>query len=332
MILSKLSEPSFGRTLAGKFSIAVLVALTAVGATASVPRHNARPAADGATSHAAAAGPPSAPPAPAKAPTATEAATPTAESAPPTAVAPETPTPVETAPAAAEPEPVDTAAVEAPARPAPAAGPSAAPVPPAPEPTPAPALVESPLPLDYGGGAGQVVTVAAPSWGATTATVTAWNRNDDGSWSAAVGPVPARIGSQGIGQASESLSRTPAGVYSLTQAFGRQGNPGTALPYFQTGPSDWWDENPDSPTYNQHVVQDGSPGGASENLYTSGSVYDYAILIDYNTAGVPGAGSAFFLHVTNGAATAGCVAIDAGSLVAILQWIGPGAVIVLGVG
>jgi L,D-peptidoglycan transpeptidase YkuD (ErfK/YbiS/YcfS/YnhG family) len=46
-----------------------------------------------------------------------------------------------------------------------------------------------------------------------------------------------------------------------------------------------------------------------------------------NLTRTPGAGSAFFLHVTNGSATAGCVAIAGGTLTAIMRWLRPGAVI-----
>ena len=57
-------------------------------------------------------------------------------------------------------------------------------------------------------------------------------------------------------------------------------------------------------------------------------------MIDYNRGGTPGAGSAFFLHVSNAAPTAGCVAIDGGSLAALLRWLDPGASprIAIGVG
>lgn len=178
------------------------------------------------------------------------------------------------------------------------------------------------LPLPYNGPANQVVTVDAPNPGSSTATVRAWNRAGNG-WSPATGAIPAMVGSQGIGQASEWNSRTPAGAYTLTQAFGRQANPGTRLPYFQTGTWDWWNSNVNSPGYNTHVIQPGSPGGDSENLFNAGPIYDYAVNIDYNTARVPGAGSAFFLHVSNGQPTAGCVAIPVGDLTTIMRWLDP---------
>lgn len=179
-----------------------------------------------------------------------------------------------------------------------------------------------PLPVPYSGDAGQLVTVTAAP-GSSDATLQAFRRDGPG-WVSVVGPVAAEVGPTGIGQASESVPTTPAGVYGLSQAFGRQAAPpGTALPYFRTDALDWWDENPASPTYNTHVRQVQSPGGASENLYTSGAVYDYAVVMDYNTAQVPGAGSAFFVHVTNGAPTAGCVAVPAADMVALLRFLDP---------
>lgn len=189
------------------------------------------------------------------------------------------------------------------------------------------------LPLPYSGAAQQLITVVASSSSSTTATVTAWSRTATG-WQAVIGPVQAKVGSDGVGAASESASRTPAGVYGLTQSFGRQANPGAHLPYFQTTTADWWDSNPGSPTYNTHVHQQSSPGGASENLYGSGAVYDYAVNINYNTARTPGAGSAIFLHVTNGSPTAGCIAVPRNTMVAILQWLNPaaGPAIDIGVG
>ncbi|MDQ4094570.1 MAG: hypothetical protein M3143_14620, partial [Actinomycetota bacterium] len=55
----------------------------------------------------------------------------------------------------------------------------------------------------------QVVLVNAPIATSTTAMIEAWQRTDNG-WQPVVGPVPAQIGADGMGHASESTSRTPA--------------------------------------------------------------------------------------------------------------------------
>jgi L,D-peptidoglycan transpeptidase YkuD (ErfK/YbiS/YcfS/YnhG family) len=124
----------------------------------------------------------------------------------------------------------------------------------------------------------------------------------------------------------------------LTQAFGRAANPGTGLPYFRTDGSDWWVSDVASRYYNTHYrCWSGCPfhTAAGENLYRAGYVYTYAAVIDYNRWPVtPGAGSAFFLHVTDGSATAGCVSIPEANLTTILRWLTPSAHprILIGVG
>lgn len=171
-------------------------------------------------------------------------------------------------------------------------------------------------------GSGQVVTVAATA-GSTYATVTAWQRQANGLWTRVVGPIPARVGQNGIGPAREGSQYTPAGTFALDQAFGRLANPGSKVPYFRTDHFDWWDENPSSATYNLHIRRSTSPGGASENLYTAGTSYNLAVNMAYNPTRIPGNGSAFFLHVGTGSPTAGCVSIDQSSLTKIIRWLDP---------
>jgi L,D-peptidoglycan transpeptidase YkuD (ErfK/YbiS/YcfS/YnhG family) len=201
---------------------------------------------------------------------------------------------------------------------------------------PTPASTGLPLGVDPGSSR-QVVTVVAASSRATSATLTAWERRASG-WTAVLGPVTARVGSAGVGRASESSTRTPAGTFTLTEAFGRAGDPGTGLPYRVVDGDDWWVSDVNSPLYNRYAQCAPSTcpfdEAVSENLYATGSVYDHAVVIDYNRGGTPGAGSGFFLHITNGAPTAGCVAIAAGSLVTLMRWLDPGArpLISIGVG
>jgi L,D-peptidoglycan transpeptidase YkuD (ErfK/YbiS/YcfS/YnhG family) len=233
--------------------------------------------------------------------------------------------------------PATTATPSAPAvaPPAPTAAARTTTAAPSAEPAVAPVGTGLPLGLDPAGS--QVVTVVAASSSSTTARLTAWELGAAG-WTAVLGPVPARVGSAGVGRAGETSTRTPAGTFPLTEAFGRAGNPGTALPYRVVDGDDWWVSDTNSPRYNQYAQC--TPGtcdfdeAAGEDLYAAGAVYDHAVVIDYNRGGTPGAGSAFFLHISNGAATAGCVAIDRGSLQTLLRWLDPAAspVIAIGVG
>jgi L,D-peptidoglycan transpeptidase YkuD (ErfK/YbiS/YcfS/YnhG family) len=174
----------------------------------------------------------------------------------------------------------------------------------------------------------QLVTVTAPSATATTGTLTAWERSAAG-WAPVLGPLPARLGRAGTGAVTEGSGRTPAGTFTLTEAFGRLADPGTALPYRVLDDQDWWVSDVASPLYNRHTRC--TPGSctfreeAGEHLLRHGAVYDHAVVIDHNREGTPGAGSAFFLHVTDGSPTAGCVAVDRDCLVALLCWLHPAA-------
>lgn len=182
---------------------------------------------------------------------------------------------------------------------------------------------------------GQVVTVQSLSPTSTTASVIMWQLNANGVYTRVSPVMAAWVGERGVGPTHDNLARTPAGVFGLTQAFGNQPNNGTRLPYFQAGPSDWWNGEIASPAYNTHVRQANSPGPGSENLYYAGAVYAHAVVINYNMAPViKGDGSAFFLHVSNGQPTLGCVAMGTANLARVMRWLDPARhpVISIGVG
>jgi len=150
-------------------------------------------------------------------------------------------------------------------------------------------------------------------------------------------PMRAFVGSAGVGQASEYVSRTPAGVFTLTEAFGRLRDPGTRLPYQRVDLSSWWVSDVSSPHYNTY--RECSPGAwcgfrqsRSEQLGAI-SLYSHSLVIDYNRDPIiPGAGSAFFLHESEGKATQGCVSITRDELVRILRWLNPRAEPVISIG
>jgi L,D-peptidoglycan transpeptidase YkuD (ErfK/YbiS/YcfS/YnhG family) len=251
----------------------------------------------------------------------------------PASIAPTTTTSLATALA---PAPVTTSAVTAaaPAATAPAATHAATTHPATVAPAAPAPVVGQALPLGYStGSATRVITVVAGSTGSTTATLQAWDKAPGGGWLRHGGAVTAHVGADGLSSSpSESRSATPIGSFSLTQSFGALANPGTGLPYFQTTLADWWISQPGA-LYNTHQHCSGScpftQGDPNEHLVTETPFYNYAVVIDYNTANAgavrAGAGSAFFLHVTNGTPTAGCVAIPQASLIPIMQWLTPAA-------
>jgi L,D-peptidoglycan transpeptidase YkuD (ErfK/YbiS/YcfS/YnhG family) len=182
---------------------------------------------------------------------------------------------------------------------------------------------------------GEVITVEAATALSQTAVFRTWMLTSSGHYAQVFPPDVANVGVNGVRATREGLGRTPVGVFALTHAFGNQPNNGTRLPYTFVGPSDWWDENPASPHYNRLVVSTVSPGGNSENLYYSGEAYAHAVVINYNmNPVVRGAGSGFFLHVSMGVPTQGCVSIPLGDLDRVMRWLNPSMhpVISIGVG
>jgi L,D-peptidoglycan transpeptidase YkuD (ErfK/YbiS/YcfS/YnhG family) len=182
---------------------------------------------------------------------------------------------------------------------------------------------------------GQVITVEAATALSQTAVLRTWRLASDGRYVQVFPAVVAWVGVNGVRPTREGLGRTPVGIFTLTQAFGNQADNGTRLPYVHVGPDDWWDENPASPHYNRLVVSRVSLGGNSENLYYSGVAYAHAVVINYNmNPVVKGAGSGFFVHVSFGAPTEGCVAIPEGDLDRVMRWLTPNLhpVISIGVG
>lgn len=184
------------------------------------------------------------------------------------------------------------------------------------------------------GNATQIITVKSSG---DTATLTAWSKASDG-WHAVLSTASARIGTNGIANGNtrkQNTNTTPSGTYPVTQAFGILANPGTALPYHVVTKDDWWVEDNNSPYYN--TMRSASQGGfdttapessvnGSEHLITHVGLYNYAIVVNYNmNPSVPYRGAGIFIHVSNGHPTAGCIAVPATTIVALLRWLKPSA-------
>lgn len=195
---------------------------------------------------------------------------------------------------------------------------------------PPPAAADTPWFGAQVGDAAQVLSVVGT--GGSTARMDVWQRGPSG-WQAIGTGIPVMVGSAGMArEARDNVPATPMGVYTLDFAFGTRPDPGGGLTYYQTTPDYWW--SADGPTYNTMQVCreadcpfDTSPSSGTENLYIP--AYAHAIVMGVNKERVPGKGGAFFVHTTNGAPTAGCVALDDATLVKIIGWLQPGAVIAI---
>ena len=194
---------------------------------------------------------------------------------------------------------------------------------PATPPPPAPLLVTR---LVGVGSAAQVIAVSAAAYGRTVATLTAY-QHDASGWHQVFGPWQADVGYAGFappGQKREGDGRTPSGSFGFDFFFGVLGDPGVQFPFrVITGHNIVWDDDPSSSLYNQWVDTNTADAGAAPEPMDV-SAYDFGAVIAYNMAPiVPGAGSAIFLHVSDGGPTVGCVSLPTSELLAVLRWLNP---------
>jgi L,D-peptidoglycan transpeptidase YkuD (ErfK/YbiS/YcfS/YnhG family) len=172
----------------------------------------------------------------------------------------------------------------------------------------------------------ELITVTAASYPATYATFRAYDVSGTKK-KLVFGPWTARVGYNGIappGKKREGDGRTPSGSYGFSFLFGVDPRvKGFEFPFRHAYSYDYWDDDPASPRYNQWVdAKTTNPGRDPEPMHNV-PAYDYAAVIAYNTARTPGLGSAIFLHVGTGTATAGCVSLPQGELLRILRWLRP---------
>lgn len=174
------------------------------------------------------------------------------------------------------------------------------------------------------GDAHQVITVTNRSWSSTYATLQAWERLSDGRWRSVYGPWTARVGRNGFGSPKrEGDGQSPVGSFRMTGLFGTRGLSYTRFRYTVVDRTHVWVDDPNSAYYNLHQrLPANGRWRSAESLYQP-TPYAYAGIIGYNPQRTPGAGSAIFLHVTTGSATAGCVSLPSSQVVPLLRWLDP---------
>lgn len=177
------------------------------------------------------------------------------------------------------------------------------------------------------GSAQQVIEVAASRYGTSYATLTAYRKTSSG-WVRSYGPWTARIGRNGFaapGKKHEGDGKTPTGSYGFGSFFfGVNSKPsGIRYSWRHAYTYDVWDDDSSSARYNLWTNRNRHyPGRNPEPMHVS-PAYNYGAVIAYNTARKPGLGSAIFLHVSHGSATAGCVAVPQTYVLKLLRWLNP---------
>ncbi|BBH67987.1 hypothetical protein ACTI_46720 [Actinoplanes sp. OR16] len=212
----------------------------------------------------------------------------------------------------------------------------------------APASAALPDRLAHVGNAKQLIVVSGTSWKSTYATVRAYQRGKDGKWRFALPAMKARIGYGGWVWGTKRVQdtgTTPAGTYTITQAFGVRADPGTTLPYRKVDGNDYWvGDNRDAATYNLFQPSASAKRtwrkSQAERLAAYPKQYAYAAVVNFNkpsgvrwnakrkqyVASKPAntrRGSAIFLHASGSGSTAGCVSVSRANMVKLLKWLKP---------
>ena len=137
---------------------------------------------------------------------------------------------------------------------------------------------------------------------------------------------PCTMGRGGISAAKrEGDGATPAGEMRITGALFRPDRMARPVPWARPiGPRDLWCDDPGHPLYNRPAR---APLAASaEALRRADPLYDLILTTDWNEGGVPGRGSAIFVHRWRrpGAPTEGCIALAPADLLAVARAAPPG--------
>lgn len=171
-------------------------------------------------------------------------------------------------------------------------------------------------------GARQLIVVRSSG---NEAAVYAFSMDEAGLWQQDFDKIQGHTGRNGVTSGkAEGDKSTPAGLYTLTQAFGVEADPGSLLSYRRVTQDSYWVDDPNSTYYNQWV--EGTAGkdwNSAEHLADYAEQYAYAVAIDYNMSSpVAGKGSAIFLHCGT-RATAGCVSVPRSDMLKLLLWLDP---------
>ena len=189
----------------------------------------------------------------------------------------------------------------------------------------------------------QLVVFTAPDWTATAGTLRRFERSDARApWSVAAPAIPAVIGRAGLAWADALLApgmseqvkhegdgKSPAGAFPLDTAFGfapREQMSWLRMAYAPlVAGSDCVDDEA-SAHYNTVVDRASVPrvDWTSAEHMRQIDQYRMGVIVGYNAPRPrPGRGSCIFLHIWGGptSTTAGCTALDAANLEALMRWL-----------
>lgn len=124
----------------------------------------------------------------------------------------------------------------------------------------------------------------------------------------------------------EGDGRAPAGIFTVSRAFGYAPSIETKLPYIQADKELICVDDSESDDYNSVLNKHESDNPRSfEWMKRDDDLYKIGVVIDHNREAKKGAGSCIFFHIRKSekAPTAGCSAMREEDLMTILRWLDP---------
>jgi zinc D-Ala-D-Ala dipeptidase len=190
-------------------------------------------------------------------------------------------------------------------------------------------------------GSRQLIVVTTPGWDSVRGTLRRFERRTGAKWVQVGEAFPVVVGRSGLGWGDglskaegdgpskrEGDGRAPAGVFTLTRAFGFAGTNEAArlrMPYTPLTPGVECVDDATSAHYNRVVDRaavETVDWNSSERMREVEG-YRWGVVVAHNARAVPGRGSCIFLHIWAGPekGTAGCTAMEQPSLEALLRWL-----------
>lgn len=177
---------------------------------------------------------------------------------------------------------------------------------------------------------GQLMVVISPELNATSALMQRYEKGE--KWMKVGDKIPITLGRSGLGYEAfrtplknEGDGRSPAGVFSITSAFGYDHNTTIKLPYWLADENLYCIDDMNDTRYNKmlRIFDKTSLPKSYEVMRRSDGVYRYGAVIGYNDGAQRGRGSCIFLHLNHPdkRPTSGCTAMDEPDLKRVLEWL-----------
>ena len=183
----------------------------------------------------------------------------------------------------------------------------------------------------------QLIVVATQSWEATSGSLQRFERID-GLWEPVSDLIPVVVGRSGLGWGTglhpeqtlgplkqEGDGRAPAGVFSLTEAFGYLESEHTGLPFIHSTPDVECVDDSNSQFYNRVLNRSevDVDWTSHEEMRRRDELYRLGVVVAHNEAAVPQGGSCIFLHIWRGSdsTTSGCTAMQSFVMETLVEWL-----------